>query len=188
MDQADGVLIAAYLEGDEKALGVLVDRYLSDVYHFAFRLVGNAGAAEDVAQEAFVKAWKHIRSFVPGGSFRAWLFTIARNTAVDYLRTKKEVALSRFENAEGENSLLASIADNAPLPDELIARAEDVRYLAGLLAEINPEYREVLELRHTSNLTFEEIGKVVKRPLHTVKSQHRRGLAALRRLIGVSPA
>ena len=71
---------------------------------------------------------------------------------------------------------------------ELIARAHDARHLAGLLAEINPEYAEVLELRHTSNLTFEEIGDVVKRPLHTVKSQHRRGLAALRRLLDASPA
>jgi RNA polymerase sigma-70 factor (ECF subfamily) len=184
----DNELIAAYLEGDEQALGVLVDRYLSDVYSFALRLAGDAGAAEDIAQEAFIKAWKHIRSFVPGRSFRAWLFTIARNTAVDYLRTKKEVALSCFENIEGENTLIASIADNVPLPDELIARAQDVRYLARLLTEINPEYREVIELRHTSNLTFEEIGEVVKRPLHTVKSQHRRGLAALRRLIGPSPA
>lgn len=184
MEKTDEQLISDYLEGNENALAILIDRYLGDAYTFAVRLTANTQAAEDITQESFTKAWKNMRKFVPGNSFRGWLFSIVRNTAIDLLRKKKDVPFSAFETtAEGENVLLATLADTGPLPDELLARAEDARYLEMLLGQINPEYREVLTLRHTSNMTFDEIGKVLHRPLHTVKSQYRRGLVALRRLL-----
>lgn len=189
MQKADEQLISDYLEGNEKALSVLVDRYLSDAYAFAVKLTGDAQVAEDITQESFTKAWKNMRKFVPGNSFRGWLFSIVRNTAIDFLRKKKTVPFSAFETtSDGENVLVATLADAGPLPDELLARAEDARFLETLLEQINPEYREVLTLRHTSNMTFDEIGKLLKRPLHTVKSQHRRGLVALRRLLETQTA
>ena len=175
-------MISAYLEGDEKALGVLVDRYLKDVYNFAFKLTGDLHASEDIAQDSFVKAWKNIRKYRQGSNFLTWLFAITRNTAIDWLRTKKELAFSSFENELGENRFAETLADSELLPDELLARAEDKNYVEALLAELNPIYREVLTLRYSSNLTFEEIGEILRKPLHTVKSQHRRALIALRRL------
>jgi len=186
MKRTDEQLITDYLEGQERALGILVDRYLPDTYNFAFRLTGDRGSAEDIVQESFIKAWKNIRRFVPCNSFRGWLFTIVRNTAIDLLRQKRAVAISSFENETGENILAATVADFGPLPDELLARAQDEKYLISLLVEINPEYREVLTLRYSSNLTFKAIGEILKRPLYTVKSQHRRALAALRRLAEAS--
>jgi RNA polymerase sigma-70 factor (ECF subfamily) len=186
MHKTDEQLISDYLEGNEGALAVLVDRYIGDAYTFAVRLTSDTQAAEDIVQESFMKAWKNMRKFIPGNSFRGWLFSIIRNTAIDFLRKKKAVPFSAFDtNTNGENVLLATLADMGPLPDELLARAEDSRYLDMILAQINPEYREVITLRHTSNMTFDEIGRVLKRPLHTVKSQHRRGLAALRRILEV---
>lgn len=183
MEREDEQLISGYLEGDDKALSVLVDRYLTDVYSFALNLTNDTQAAEDIAQESFIKAWKNIRRFLPGNSFQAWLFSITRNTAIDWLRKRKEVTFSSFETAEGENALTATLSDEGPLADELLARTEDARYLDGLLEQINPDYREVLALRYSSNLTFEEIGEILRRPLHTIKSQHRRALVALRRLL-----
>lgn len=176
----DDQLISAYLEGDESALSVLVDRYLTDVYSFALKLTHDPQAAEDIAQESFIKAWKNIRRFLPGNSFQAWVFTIARNTALDYLRKKKEFPLSDVH--------AALLVDEELLPDKLFARAENQRYVQGLLAELNPDYREVLSLRYSSNLTFAEIGTILKRPLHTVKSQHRRALVALARVHQNNPA
>lgn len=184
MHRDDEQLISSYLEGDEKALSVLVDRYLSDAYYFALKITHDPHIAEDATQESFTKAWKNMRKFIPGNSFKGWLFTIIRNTAIDLLRKKKEIPFSSFEtNTEGENILMATLRDNAPLPDELLAQAQDAEYITTLLGKINPEYREVLTLRHTSNMTFAEIGEFLKRPLHTVKSQHRRGIASVKRLM-----
>lgn len=179
MEKTDQQLISEYLEGNEKALTALVDRYLSDAYSFALKLTHDKQIAEDITQESFTKAWKNMRRFIPGNSFRGWLFTIIRNTAIDYLRKKKDIPFSSFET----NVFTETLSDAAPLPDELLARAEDREYLSILLRQLNPEYQEVLTLKNTSDLTFDEISKMVKRPLHTVKSQYRRGLIALRRLI-----
>lgn len=175
-------MIVDYLEGDEKALNLLVDRYLKDVYNFAFKLTHDLQAAEDITQDSFIKAWKHIRTYRQGSNFKGWLFAIARNTAIDWLREKKELSFSSFENEQGVNMLAETLADGEPLPDELIARAEDARFIESLLIQLNPQYREVLVLRHSGNLTFAEMGKILQKPLHTVKSQYRRALVSLRRL------
>lgn len=188
MERSDEQLIADYLEGDEAALSVLVGRYTDDLYAFAVHLVGDHAAAEDIAQEAFVKAWRHMRGFLAGGNFKSWLFSIARNTALDWLRKKKSIAFSSFENEQGENALVDTLADEAPLQDELLARAHDAHYITSLLEELTPEYREVLMLKNSGNLTFAEVGAIVKRPLHTVKSQYRRAFAALERLAKANPA
>jgi RNA polymerase sigma-70 factor, ECF subfamily len=188
MNRTDEQLIIEYLEGDEQALGFLVDRYLKDVYRFVYQLTKDGGMAEDVTQESFVKAWKKIRSFRQGSNFKTWLFAIARNTAIDWLRKHKEVQLSSFENIQGRNMLLESTAGIELLPSELLERAENTAYVTSLLEQLDPKYREVLTLRHSSNMTFEEIGEMLRRPLHTVKSQHRRALVMLRRLREAEPA
>lgn len=186
--QSDEQLISAYLDGDEEALAVLLDKYLSVVYNFAFGLTQDDHLAEDVAQESFIKAWKNIRRFIPTKNFQTWLFTIARNTAIDKLRQKKDVAFSTFENADGENILTATVADNSLSPVELLEKAEDIIFVQELLEQINPLYKDVLILRYQNEMTFEEIGKILKRPLHTVKSQHRRALISLRRALDTKTA
>lgn len=188
MKEIDGQLISAYLEGDENALGLLVERYVKDVYNFAFRLTGDIQAAEDIAQDSFIKAWKHIRKYHQGSNFQSWLFRITRNTAIDWLRRKKEIVFSSFENERGENILVETLTDKQPLPDGLIAQAEDAKFVQALLMQLDPRYQEVLTLKYTSDLTFEQIGEILRRPLHTVKSQHRRALIALRRLLQAEPA
>lgn len=187
MDECDDDLISAYLEGDDASLGILVDRYLPDAYRFALKLTGDPQSAEDVVQDSFIKTWKHIRSFIPGKSFKAWLFSIVRNTAIDLLRKKKDVAFSQYEHADGHNPFLETLADTEPRVDELLARAEDVEYAEQLVHTLNPAYREVLTLRHEYDLTFDEIGTILHRPLHTVKSQYRRATTALKRIAGTAP-
>jgi RNA polymerase sigma-70 factor, ECF subfamily len=181
MKRTDDQLIAQYLNGDEKALGVLLDRHLSNAYNFAYKLTRDRHAAEDITQESFIKAWKNVRGFKRGSSFQTWLFAITRNTAIDWLRRKKEIVFSAFESNNGGNVLLVTLADTGLLPDALLAQAEDVRFVQALLNELDPRYRDVLDLRYSSNLTFEEIGQLLQRPLNTVKSQHHRAIIALRR-------
>lgn len=188
MHTTDDQLIVDYLEGDERALVVLVDRHLPAVYNFALSLTHDAQAAEDIAQDSFVKAWKNIRRFIPTKDFQTWVFSIARNTAIDLLRKKKEVVFSSFETATGKNPFVAALADNSLLPSELLEQAEDAAFVQRLLADLDPLYRDVLKLRYEKDLTFAEIGEALKRPLHTVKSQHRRALVMLQRALETKTA
>lgn len=180
MEHSDQQLIADYLKGDDAALEALIRRHLKGIYGYLRHIMGDAEEAEDVAQETFLKAWKRIRTYRPSASFKTWLFTIAHNAAIDHLRKRRDQRLSAFENEEGDNVLTETLADTEPLPDELVARLQDKASVEALLETLPLHYREVLLLRYHGDLTFEEMGKTLKRPLDTVKSQHRRALARLR--------
>lgn len=118
VEASDEKLIEQYLKGDEKSLEILINRHLKPVYIFVYRLVGSQSEAEDVTQVVFVKIWKNIKKFDTKKSFKTWMYRITHNTAIDYLRKKKAVPFSAFENEEGENPVLDSLVDLAPLPDQ----------------------------------------------------------------------
>ncbi len=179
VNRSDEELIKAYLGGEEKSLRILIQRYLRVIYNFSHRYAGTKADAEDIAQEVFVKVWKNLGRFNPETSFRTWLFAIAKNTAIDWLRKKKAIPFSRFDTEDG-NALEETLADLAPLPDSV---AEQKSFLDNTLNQLPPNHRAVLRLRYQDHLNFGEIGKVLKKSLNTVKSQHRRALLTLRELL-----
>ncbi|MDO8581806.1 MAG: sigma-70 family RNA polymerase sigma factor [bacterium] len=193
--QSDEQLVTAYRNGESDALEFLIQRYLKSIYHFAYRMVGTVHDAEDVTQEAFVKAWKNIHKFDPrkslapyrtegsGSGFKAWIFSIAKNTALDFLKKKKAVPFSSFGNEEGDNALIERIADAEALPSEVFDRADLASFLASALAKLPPMYRVVLTLRYNEQLNFREIAEVLSESIHTVKSRHRRAILLLRELL-----
>ncbi len=184
MDRTDEELIAAYLSGEEAAFGVVTARHLRGVYSFAMRLVGDSSAAEDIAQDTFLKAWKSLKKYDSKTSrFKTWLLRIARNTAIDYLRKKKHVPLSAFENEAGGNILAETIAADEELAPQALERLDDARELHKVLDELSPKQREILLLYYSNDCTFEEIAVMLGEPANTVKSRHRRALAALRALL-----
>ncbi len=179
-ERDDEQLISDYLAGDERALGVLIERHATTVYRFLYKRVGNAHDAEDITQDAFVKIWKNLHRYKPGQSFRAWMFAIARNAMIDRLRKRKDVVFSEFENDEGENALYESLVDSELRPDERAVRAETGREFEYALEHLAPHHRQIITLHHKDDLTLREIGQRLNRSVNTVKSQHRRALAALR--------
>jgi RNA polymerase sigma-70 factor (ECF subfamily) len=183
MDENNEQLMEKYLDGDESALPILIKNNLNLVYNFVRRMVKTEHDAEDIAQETFVKVWKKSGTYKRGARFTPWLFSIARNTALDFLKKKKDFVFSQFENDDGHNFLEAGLHDPMPLPDEVFSRAGLAEQVETALSQIALEQKEVIFLRHTSNMTFEEIGDVVGRPLNTVKSQYRRGLEVLREIL-----
>ncbi len=182
-EKTDEQLIANYRAGDEKALNELIARHLKSVYNFVYRIARNVQDAEDITQETFVKMWKNLKRYDQGQNFKTWLFTIARNTALDALRKKKNFVFSDLEIASGENPFLDTLADLAPLPDELAVRAEKQTLFGNALGKLSPAYQEVFALHHESDLTFDEISARLGKPINTVKSQYHRALLTLRKLL-----
>ncbi len=179
MHKDDSQLIADYLGGDEESFEFLIDRYSGTIYSFIARLSGNAEVADELTQEAFLKAWKSIERFDLTHSFKTWIFSIARNTVIDWMRKKKLMYFSQLD-AGKEISFEDSLVDGEPLQDELLEKKEMVAELENAVAGIAPHYKEIIFLHLTENLTFEEIAGIVSKPMNTVKSQYRRALALLR--------
>ena len=186
MEQSDEVLIELYRAGNDAALTALVERHFASIYSYAYRFVHSASAAEDITQETFIKVWKQLHRFKPGTGLRPWLFRIARNTAIDHLRKKKNIPLSYFEDQDGFGKLTAGneaiFADETDSLEEAMGR-EDKVLLSDALKDLALHYREVLLLRAEQGMTFEEIGLSIGKPLNTVKSLYRRGLMQLHQII-----
>lgn len=180
MENNERELINSYLNGNSRAFADILSLYLTPLYNFIFRLTNDNQLSEDIVQEVFIKVWKNLRKFDQKKKFKTWIFTIARNTAIDFLRKNKEIHFSEFENGEEENFIENTLSDTAPLPDEMMIKNEDADALKKALDEIPLFYKEVLLLRYMENLTFEEIGKALNKPLNTVKSQNGRALQILK--------
>ena len=174
-------LIEQAQDGSEDAFGDIVRMFLPNIYSFLARMT-DSETAEDLTQETFLKAWKHIRGFDAEKSLRPWLLAIARNTAYDHLRKRHATAFSRFETPEGENPFADSLADaSEPRADEAAIAKETSAELSAALQKLPLIYRSVILLRLEENLEFEEISDSLGRPLETVRSQYRRGLSMLRK-------
>jgi RNA polymerase sigma-70 factor, ECF subfamily len=158
----------------------IVKQHLKSVYNYAYRMTKNQNEAEDITQEVFVKVWKNLNKFDKEKNLKTWLFAITRNTAIDYLRKRKNILFSEKEEFFEEN-----ISDIESLPDEIFIKKELVKEVEEALAKIRPDWREVILLHYTENMTFEEISEVVGKPLNTVKSHHLRALHQIRSLLRI---
>jgi len=179
----DEQLVIDYLRGDAESLEILIKRYLKPIYSFTFRFVGDSQEAEDITQEVFVKTWRNLKKFNKNKSFKTWIFHIAKNTSLDFLKKKRTIPFSDFENEEGENKLIETLVDLAPLPDELFERADITEMLNMAMNQLAPKYRMVLFLRYNDHFTFREIAEILAEPLNTIKSRHQRALIKLKRLL-----
>lgn len=173
----DTELIQKYLKGDEKSLEILVAKYLKPVYSFIYKNVGNANDAEDISQEVFVKVWKNIKKFDQKKNFKPWLFQIAKNASIDYLRKKKSIPFSRFENEKGQNVLLESMVAK---PLNLIEKFSDKRTLSVAMENLTSKEQKIIQMRHEQGMSFKEIAETFQESINTVKSRYRRTLANMK--------
>jgi RNA polymerase sigma-70 factor (ECF subfamily) len=181
----DEEIIVLYKNGNEEIFSLLINRYISPLFNFTARLT-NKNDSPDIIQEAFIKAWKNLSRFQPGkASFKTWIFTITRNTATDFLRKKHSLLFSDLDRADGENtdSFSENIPDQDLLPDLALQKLQDSQFLNKTLERLRLDYREILVLHYQEDMTFEEIGKILDKPLNTVKSQHRRAILELRKIL-----
>ena len=187
-EKTDEEIIVLYKNGDQEEFKNLINRYTTPLFNFTARLTGKNNAA-DIVQEIFIKVWKNINKFNPAkASFKTWIFTITKNTVTDFLRKKKSLLFSDlekndYEDGKGENYLAANIPDENLLPDEALQKLEDTKNLNEILNKLRPMYREILVLHYQEEITFDEIGKILGKSTNTVKSQHRRAIIELRKML-----
>ncbi len=181
--ESDEQLIFNYLKGDEKSLEILIQRYLKPVYTFIYRHINNVHEAEDITQEVFVRMWRNIKKFDQQKSFKTWIFSIAKNAAIDFLRKKKIIPFSEFENEDDGNALVETLVDSSPLPNEILEKKNVEEMLTNAIEKLSPKYRMVIFLRYNDHFTFREIADSLGESLNTVKSRHRRALAWLKKLL-----
>lgn len=173
-DASDEVLLAGLADGDPEASRAFVRRYAPRALGLANQLMGDRGLAEDVAQEALLRAWRHAATFDPRrGSVNTWMLTIVRNLAIDTLR------LRRPEPYEPENLPLVRMATAASAETEAV-RIGEADQLRGALREVPLEQRRAVVLAY-AGLTASEIAATERIPLGTAKTRIRSGLRRLRR-------
>ena len=163
-------LVARIRAGDQPAMSELYDRYAKVVHAVALRILQNAQAAEDLLQDVFLQLWRNPDAFdASRGSMAAWLAVISRNRAIDRLRQRRP-------ETDIEDCVIACAHDLAEETEHNLV-VEKVRQV---LAEMNPDYRNVLELAFFQGLTHNDIAKKTGQPLGTVKTRIRAGLQQLR--------
>jgi RNA polymerase sigma-70 factor, ECF subfamily len=179
MDCSDNNLIENFLAGNDSAFSELVKKYLKPVYNFLCHFVSDREALDDITQETFIKAWKNIKKFDQSRNFKVWIFSIAKNTAFDYLKKKKTIPFSNFIDDEGNNKL-ENVGDDSILTPEILIRADSAKILEEKLKEIPDIYRVILIMHYKEDFSLQEIAKILGKPYNTIKSQHQRALGKLR--------
>ena len=188
MKKTDEELIAEYLKGNEESFKELLTRYTKPLYFFAYRMTGKPDASEDIVQDTCLKVWKTISKYKTGNNtFKSWIFTIARNTVIDYLRKKRMPVVSDFDMEDGRNYLMETVSDTETIPESLIEKAEQKNMLNDALQHLSQTEREILTLHYQEEMTFDTIGEALNKPPNTVKSTHRRALTKLQKYIEENP-
>lgn len=178
----EGLVVRAQ-GGDLTAFNSLVLRFQDATYGLTLRMLGDPASAEDVTQDAFIRAWQRLDTF-RGGSFRSWLFTIAANRARDELRRRGRRPTSSLDEARDDPDR-ADIdpADGGPSAHDLVEQAELRRALEAALRALPDDWREVVVLADVQGLDYVEVAAVTGVPVGTVKSRLSRARSRLRDVI-----
>ena len=167
--------------GDLNALSELITRYQNRLYRYLLRIVREPAEAEDLFQQTWLKVVEKIRSFDASRNFDAWLFTLARNLAIDHLRRIRPQSLDEpLANSWDSENVADRIRDQGHTPLEQALAAERRTEIKEAMAELPMIYREVLTLRFEDEMKIEEIAQVTRVPVSTAKSRLRRSLEQLR--------
>lgn len=177
-DEAIERLVVAARSGDPEAFGALFDHYHGPVYRYVAARVGRPSDAEDLAQLVFVKALEALPRYESRGvPFGGWLFRLARNVVIDHIRTRREHTTL---------DLIVERSGNDDGPDELAVLRQEMDAVATALRRLTPEQREAIELRFFAGLSAREAAEAMGRQEGTIRGLQFRGLAALRRELGVA--
>lgn len=172
--QEDLDLVGLAKKGDQAAFGKLMARYRDSVFFMILKMVHNRDDAEDLTLEAFGKAFNNIVNYSADFAFSTWLFKIATNNCIDFIRKKKLQTTSidqTIETDDGETNTTISVKDQELDPEQAMVKEQRAEKIRGAVKKLPPKYRELIELRYINELAYEEIAAKLDVPLGTVKAQ-----------------
>jgi RNA polymerase sigma factor (sigma-70 family) len=169
--EEDSQLIKRALGGDQKAFRRLRLKYHDPIFKLISRMIRDKVEVEDLTQEAFIKAFTSLASFNEEYAFSTWLYKIATNNSIDYVRKRKLLTFSINKPIESEESDYAfELPDTELEPDQELIAAQRKKMLDDAMNSLPPKYRQVILMRHVDEKEYQEIAKVLKLPLGTVKA------------------
>jgi RNA polymerase sigma-70 factor (ECF subfamily) len=189
--KADLILVDLAIKGDQRAYAELLERYRDAIYFMLLKMVNNKSDAEDLTIEAFGKAFKSIHQYTPNFAFSTWLFKIATNNCIDFIRKRKGNLISidqTSEDVEGVTSTPATNLQASTLdPEEHLIKEQNIKLIQTLVSKLKPRYRNLIELRYFKEYSYEEISEELSLPLGTVKAQLFRARELLFNILKNSP-
>lgn len=169
--QYDLRLVNLAVEGDEKAYAELMNRYRDSIYYMLLKMVNNPSDADDLTIEAFGKAFKNINLYTPNYAFSTWLFRIATNNCIDFIRKKKSAPTAIDQQQDEQEDPASNLQSDMPGPEEEMMQKQKIKHLGNVVSQLKPKYRRLIELRYYKEYSYEEIANELKLPLGTVKAQ-----------------
>lgn len=171
--QKDHDLVKSALEGDQRAYGKLMARYRDSIFYMIQKMVNNRDDAEDLTIEAFGKAFSNLEKYRPDYAFSTWLYRIAINNCIDFIRKKRLETFSLDESLGDDESSVPSRKIQAKNldPEENYIKQQRILLMRNVIDRLNPKYRKLIELRYLKELSYQEIANIMKLPLGTVKAQ-----------------
>jgi RNA polymerase sigma-70 factor (ECF subfamily) len=181
----DFELVTRAKTGDETAYTAIMTRYREPIYYLVFKMIRNESDAEDISIEAFEKAFKKLDQYTPQYAFSTWLFRIATNHCIDFIRKRKLKTTSIDEAIEdgSGNSWSVQIEGNTKDPEEKFIEKQKIHLMRDLVTKLDEPYKSLVEMRYFQELSYDEISSEKEIPLGTVKAQLFRARALLSELI-----
>ena len=167
----DLLMVEEAKKGNEKAFARLMNRYRDSIYYMLLKMVNNPSDAEDLTIEAFGKAFRNIDSYTPRYAFSTWLFMIATNNCIDFVRKKQSSPIPFDQFNDVMDDLTHNIQSDLPDPEETLINEQKIAILRNIVNQLKSPYREIIELRYYKEYSYEEIASELNIPLGTVKAQ-----------------
>ncbi|WP_078593107.1 RNA polymerase sigma factor SigW [Evansella clarkii] len=182
MDATVKKIIIEVKKGNQQAFAELVELYKDKVFQVAYRMLGNVHEAQDISQEAFLRAYTNIESYDINRKFSTWIFRIATNLAIDRIRKKKPDFHLEDQVAGTEDlDYYSQIPGDDELPEDVVVQHEMQEWIQDEIMMLPPKYRSAIILKYMEDLSLKEIGEVLNLPVATVKTRIHRGREALRK-------
>ncbi len=171
--QQDYDVVQKAILGDQRAYAILMDRYRSSIFHMMLKMVNNREDADDLTLEAFGKAFNKLPSYTPRYAFSTWLFKIAINNCIDFIRKKRMQLLSIDDPIEpnSDQDYSSNLKAETLDPEEMYIRDQRLLLMRHMLTKLSHKYRLMIELRFFEELSYDEIARELDIPLGTVKAQ-----------------